>query len=212
MFVGLVTICLSSYVTIYNDNVYRRWKKIFWENDDRAVVSDVQNYPNLDAIMFGYGRMWSYIAEHLDRNNLSYMVVDHDPEMLPVLQKKWVPYVFSDASNVDLYKDYLTKGVKMVISTIRDFDDDREIIETIKKYNPDVMIIVTTNHNKEALTFYDLGADYVIMPDYLSADRTGIMLEEIGFNIDKLIEKKITHLELIKIRLEEGIVGILGKR
>jgi len=139
------------------------------------------------------------------------MVVDHDPQMLQQLQRKNIPYVFSDASNVDLYRDCLTKGVKIVISTIRDFDDDREVISTAKKYNPDVMVIVTTNHLKEALEFYEHGADYVIMPDYLSADHTGLMLEEIGFNIDKLLEKKTSHLERICFEKGEDFIGILGK-
>ena len=168
MFVGLLSVFLSSYMTIYNDQIYGRWKSIFGENDERAVVSDFQCHPKLDVLMFGYGRMGSYIAEHLDKYKMTYMVVDHDPQMLQQLQRKNIPYVFSDASNVDLYRDCLTKGVKLVISTIRDFDDDWEVISTAKKYNPDVMAIVTTNHIKEAIQFYDHGADYVIMPDYLS--------------------------------------------
>ncbi len=212
MFVGLLTIFLSSYVTIYSERVYARWKLIFGENDEKAMVSDFQVNPTLDVLMFGYGRMWVFIAEHLEKFNMSYMVVDHDPSILKLLHDKWVPYVFSDASNVDLYRDALSKWVKLVLSTIRDFDDDREVISTAKKYNPDVMTIVTTNHIKEAIEFYEHGADYVIMPDYLSADHTGIMLEEIGFSLDKLLEKKMTHLEVIKLKLQDGLIGLFGKR
>ncbi|MBP7847712.1 hypothetical protein KA013_00615, partial [Patescibacteria group bacterium] len=57
MFVGLLSVFLSSYMTIYNDQIYGRWKSIFGENDERAVVSDFQCHPKLDVLMFGYGRM-----------------------------------------------------------------------------------------------------------------------------------------------------------
>jgi hypothetical protein len=57
----------------------------------------------------------------------------------------------------------------MVISTIRDIDDDRLLIKTTKSVDKGIITMVVSNHMDEALELYNHGADYVIMPDYISA-------------------------------------------
>lgn len=77
--------------------------------------------------------------------------------------------MYGDATNDELYKELLQRDVKMVISTIRDVDDDWLLIKTTKLVNEEIITLVVSNHADEALELYDAGADYVIMPDHISA-------------------------------------------
>ncbi|USN55385.1 MAG: hypothetical protein H6765_02015 [Candidatus Peribacteria bacterium] len=56
MFVGLVTIIGSTYMTIHNGRIYKQWKK--WFGDDELLKQE-HKYPreSFDVILFGFGRM-----------------------------------------------------------------------------------------------------------------------------------------------------------
>ena len=99
----------------------------------------------------------------------------------------------------------------MVISTIRDVDDDRLLIKTTKQVNPEIITLVVSNHVDEAIELYDHGADYVIMPDHISAHHAGMMLEEVGMDLTKIMSKKQAHRELIEQKAQLGLVSLLRK-
>lgn len=151
------------------------------------------------------------LAGVLEKNGWSYVVVDHNPAVIKVLQEKSVPCIYADATNDELYKELLDRGVKMVISTIRDTDDDRLIIKDTKTYDDDIVVMVVSNHVDEALELYDSGADYVIMPDYISAHHTGLILEEVGLDLEKILNKKAEHIDLIEEKVQLGLMSLFRK-
>jgi len=211
MFVGLITITLSSYWTIYNNTVYGWWRKTFGEQDSQVTEHNMEDLESVDVILFGYGRMWEPLAHILEDNGRSYLVVDHNPEVMKVLDKKWVPAIYGDATNDELYKELLKRGVKMVISTIRDVDDDRLLIKTTKSIDEEIITLVVSNHVDEALELYDHGADYVIMPDYISAHHAWLMLEEVWMNLQKIVWKKQEHIENIESKAKMWLVSMVKR-
>lgn len=86
MFVGLLTITFSSYATIYNNAVYARWRKTFGEQDQVTEKHNIDEHTAVDVILFGYGRMGAPLAEILEKNGWSYLVIDHNPEVMKVLK------------------------------------------------------------------------------------------------------------------------------
>jgi voltage-gated potassium channel Kch len=130
---------------------------------------------------------------------------------MKILEEKGIPSIYGDATNDDLYKELLQRGVKMVISTIRDNDDDWLLIKATKNIDPQIITMVVSNHVDEALELYDAGADYVIMPDHISAHHAGLMLEEVGLNITKMMNKKQEHIHLIKQKVQLGLVSLFKK-
>jgi voltage-gated potassium channel Kch len=59
------------------------------------------------------------------------------------------------------------KGTKMIISTIKKFEDDIVLLKTIKTNNPHIIVILVSNHVQESIKLYEEGADDVIMPHYI---------------------------------------------
>ena len=96
----------SSYFTIYNAKIYAWRKKIFTPKEDYQKSYD---HDAIDVLLFGYGRMGSHLAEVLEKNGLSYLVVDHNPAVISVLKEKNIPHVFGDATNDELYMEILSK-------------------------------------------------------------------------------------------------------
>lgn len=130
----------------------------------------------------------------LTRKEIPYIKIDHDPAVVKKLERKNIPYVFADAANLDAYKSYLGAHTEMVISTMRHMDDDIYLTQLIKKNHPHVIVLLVCSHLEDAKKLYEAGADYVIMPEYLSANHASKMIEELGFDIENWIGKKFEHV------------------
>lgn len=213
MFVWLITICFSSYVTLANNKVYlrliKKFPKLFRSAGDQEDLMQDMPEENVDVVLFWYGRIGSEIAEFLTKNNISFVVVDHNPNLLKPLKIKWIPYIFADAWNHEMYQEVFRRNVKMVISTIKDFDDDYALIHSVKRIQESMIIAVVATHSDEALDLYHAGADYVIMPDELSAHHTSSLIERLGFDIVKFVEHKVNHMQNLQERIQRGLLSLL---
>ena len=99
----------------------------------------------------------------------------------------------------------------MIISTVKKFDENIVLLKTIKQHNPNLIIILVSNHIHEALKLYEQGADYVILPHYIGVDHTSLMLEEYGFDIQKFMENKKTLVNDLKNRHQDLMIEMLQK-
>ena len=66
------------------------------------------------------------------------------------------------------------------------------------------MVFVTAHDVDDALEYYRLGADYVILPHFLGSHHVSLMLESISENINKLIQTRLKHIEELNMRKRLG--------
>ena len=189
--VWLISIAISSYLTMHNNEIYERIHAYLWA-DETFSTEEIGNeeLERVEAILFGYGRMWTPIAALLDQQHISHVVIDHNPELIAELEERPGEYIFADASNVEVYKHMFHDELRYVISTTRDLEDDLFIIDQIQNYisslthitphkntAPHITIIVVSHDPHHAQLLRDAGADYVIMPDELGARSVGEIVE-----------------------------------
>ncbi len=62
------------------------------------------------------------------------------------------------------------------------------------------MVYVTANQVDQALDMYDDGADYVILPHFLSGEHVSVLLEDVTTDINKLITNKLDHIKELNHR------------
>ncbi len=148
----------------------------------------------VEVILFGFGRIGSKLARNFNVQGVSHVLIDHNPELIDMLEERPGEYIFADASSVEVYRHLFHPSLKMVISTIRDLEDDLLIIQEVQAFNPEVIIVVVSNYAHHAMELYEAGADYVIMPDALGAKHTTALVEEVGFDVEKFIEYKLNHV------------------
>lgn len=193
--VWLISIWVSSYLTLNNNRLFQRFKKYAW-SDTTASTEEIwhDETERVEVILFWYGKIGSHIAGTFNKKKISHVVIDHNPELVQELEERPGEYIFADASNIDVYKHMFHEELKMVISTTRDLEDDLFIIQQVTRYNPDIIIIVVSNHQHHALSLYEAWADHVIMPDALWAKHATTIIERIWFDIDTFLEEKLGHM------------------
>ena len=210
--VGLVTIAGSSYLVIYGEKIYHLCKPILsllpWVRNKEAKKINKKNY---DIILFWYGRFGNNIYTTVHKNYKNILVIDEHPGIINHLQKSKIPCIYGDVGDIDFLEELNLKKSKMIISTVKNFDENIILLKTIKQHNPNLIIILVSNQIHEAIKLYEQGADYVILPHYIGVDHTSLMLEEYGFDIQRFMENKKTLVRDLKNRHQDLMIEMLQK-
>ena len=202
----IVTVTITAYLMKYEHKIYKVFSKplkIFEKlsKKNKELTSSQEQHAH-SAILIGYDRLGYSILKTLERLKKDYVIMDFNPDVIKKLIEKRIPCIYGDMEDPELLEKLQLNKVELVVSTIPSRTGNEMIIKNIKKKNPDATVIVTSTEINDALKFYDLGADYVIIPHFLGGEHMSIMLEDISKNFDKLINTKISHIRELKLRRE----------
>jgi len=169
------------------------------------------NKKDYEIVLFGYGRFGSNMYTVLYKTHKKILVIDENPGIISHLQKNNIPCIYGDMGDIDFLQELNVKKSKMIISTVKTFDESMILLKTIKQHSPNLIIILVSNQIHEAIKLYEQGADYVILPHYIWVDHTSLMLEEYGFDIQKFLENKKTLVNDLKSRHQDLMIETLQK-
>lgn len=210
--VWLITIAGSSYSVIYGERIYHFFKPVLsllpWIRNQEYKKINKKDY---EIVLFWYGRFGSNIYITLHQTHKKILVIDEHPGIIAHLQKNKIPCIYGDIGDIDFIQELNFKNTKMIISTVKKFDENMVLLKTIKQHNPNLIIVLVSNQIHEAIKLYEQGADYVILPHYIGVDHTSLMLEEYGFDIQKFMENKKTLVHELKNRHQDLMIEMLQK-
>lgn len=210
--IWLITIAGSSYSVIYGERIYHMLKPALsllpwiWKKEYKKI-----NKKNYEMVIFWYGRFGSNMYVTLHKTHKKILVVDEHPGIIAHLQNKKIPCIYGDIGDIDFLQELNLKNSRMIISTVKKFDENMILLKTIKQHNPNLIIVLVSNQIHEAIKLYEQGADYVILPHYIGVDHTSLMLEEYGFDIQKFMENKKTLVHELKNRHQDLMIEMLQK-
>lgn len=196
--VGLVTIAISSYFIQYSENLYPFLKSALTLFERRQTREKLSREPRYEVILFGHNRMGTEIVHMLQKKKFSFLVIDHDPDLLAVLNANNIPSEYGDASDIDFISSLPLSHVKMVISTIPDMEINLLIVRTVRKFNPNTKVVAVAHDRKEAIQLYEEGVEYVIMPHFLGARHATMFLRNFAQNREKLAAARQRHYAYLK--------------
>jgi Kef-type K+ transport system membrane component KefB len=189
--VGVVTIAISTYLITYNHQIYnkiQRFLKIFQKRNvaykKDVSRADLENH----IVLLGFYRMGRLIAESLRKQNVNLVVVDFDPGAIKNLEREGYHYIYGDASDFEILDSLQSQNAKFVISTISEFETNKSILEHLKTAAAKKIIIADSE--TEAEEFYNLGADYVILPYHLGGLHASHVIASALKDPETLIELK----------------------
>lgn len=202
--VAFVTIAISSYMIMFSENIYALIKNkfsIFVKSRPKESVPSIIAY---DVILFGFNRLGFDFVSAIDRIDKKLLVIDYDPTAISLLNSMHVDNRYGDAEDGEFLDELHFADIKMIISTIPDFDANKLIIEKAKSVNPKSIILVVAHSIKDAFHFYEMGVDYVIMPHFLGGEFASRLVIENQFDENKFTSYRDDHIQRLHLRKSLG--------
>lgn len=177
---------LVSYVAAF----FERKNKSLWELQGVDELSD-------HVVVVGAHRIGGEIVKFLKKEKQPLVVLDFNPRQVELLLSLEIPVIFGDLEDPEVLDLLNLDKAKLVISTARDVNDNRLLMEELKTRHLSTPLIVRAETIKEAKGLYKFGADFVIIPDILAGD---LLLEMLKIHMsDKSYFKDRPKIELEKL-------------
>lgn len=127
-------------------------RKLESRDDPLAVLPMSVDQVHLtgQVVLVGYGRVGRRIADALSAQKISFVVAEQQRELVETLRTRNIPAVSGDASEpMVLIQAHIARAGLLVIATPDTFNV-RKMVETARKLNPDIEVIVRTHSDDEA--------------------------------------------------------------
>jgi Kef-type K+ transport system membrane component KefB/voltage-gated potassium channel Kch len=132
-------------------------------------------------VLVGCFRVASSLVHGLLQSGRPFKVIDFNPRVQRELEQLGVSCAYGDISHLDTLEDAGVREARVLVSSIPDDflrgTTNRKLLESLRRLNPGAAILVTAESVPEALALYGAGADYVLLPRLLGADRLMEILE-----------------------------------
>lgn len=203
--VGLITIFTSTYLFIYADQVYVYFKKYLKIFESKKIKKDDEKeHLDYEIVLFGCDRIGFSFLNLFENWHKKFLIIDYNFENVKKLQKQGHEVLYGDASENDFLESLNLEKVKMVVSTIPDYETNLLILTKYRQENQSGIFIATAYKIQDALDLYYNQADFVIMPHFFGGEYASQIIEKFNLtkeNYSQLREKAINNL---KQRLKVG--------
>jgi len=200
----IITIAISAYFIKYEEHIYKAMGGFLSAFERFGMRSKefehLKGDSQHDVVLIGLNRTGYSIFHKLKQMRKDFVVIDLNPDIIHRLIRKHVPCIYGDIGDPEVLQKLKLHQVNLVISTIHSHLDNVALLKRLKKDHSHARVIVTSFNPEDALELYESGADYVIIPHYLGGDHVSLMLEEFTTDIDRLILRKLDHIEELRSR------------
>jgi Kef-type K+ transport system membrane component KefB len=139
-----------------------------------------------DIFFLGVSREGLALVNRLERDPLGLkkriVAIDFNPETLAQLEADGVACHYGDISNTETLRHHGIEGASVIVSPISDWflqgTDNLKLLRTVRALAPRARVIVTADTLTAAKGLYAEGADYVMMPPVLAAERLYTVLQD----------------------------------
>jgi Kef-type K+ transport system membrane component KefB len=195
--VAVITMTTSAYLILEGEKVFDRVKPLLapfqrsttieWRLELAGPLKD-------HVVVVGGHRTAENILKALEKAGERLVVVDFDPDVVERLKQEKVSIVFGDVSDSDIREEAALMEAKLVISTVPDPGDNRRLLAALRDRRRDTRVIVTAQDPREARELYEMGADYVLLPQFVSGEHIADIVTDRHFS-SRIEQLKTRHLK-----------------
>lgn len=154
-------------------------------------------------ILAGYGRIGNRIAQDLRRNDVPFVIIEVSPQKVEAILKQDMLFV---QGNAEEDESLLQAGIQRAKGLILTLPEDRaNVFATLvaRELNPDLFIMVRTDNQSNKRKLIRAGADKVVAPYEIGADRMAQVL--LRPHVDRFMER-VLHAGALNHSMDEVLV------
>ncbi len=156
-------------------------------------------------ILCGYGRLGQRMAEDLSSAGRSFVVIDRDADALRSLDELGVPHVAGEAEEESVLREAGLERARGVILALPEDALNVFVTLVVREIRPDAFVLARVNQLKNSRKLKRAGADQVIAPDEVGAER--MIRAILRPNVDRFFESLQSSaggLEMDEVTIRPG--------
>ncbi|MFP8957013.1 cation:proton antiporter [Natrialbaceae archaeon A-CW3] len=173
-----VTMITSSLSQHYNERIYRSLATHGLMPESHKKIDELSNITEgcVDHIIIvGYGRNGQQLTETCNEQDQPYVVIENDPALFDAISSDCDAYVFGDAMEEYTWEKANVTDARLVISTV----NSDPVSYRLLSFEFDVDVILRSDNVETALDFFDDGAIYVSVSEFLASEQLIQHLQEL---------------------------------
>ncbi len=201
--IGIITIALSSYMIIYSESLYKRLSRYLGVFERKNTRQEKEVRKHHEAVLFGYRHGGSEFVRVFKKMTKRYVVVDYDPEAIERMEHAGIPYLYGDATDLELLEEVDLSHAKLIVSNLTDHPANTFLLSHLEQVNPTAVAVCHADTIQEAAELYGLGASYVMMPHYIGTEKITSFIRKSGFKKTEFNKFRSKHLEYLQNHYDE---------
>lgn len=204
---AIITMPLSTYYVLYNREIYERLAPYLQRFEpDNPIDAGEAGYRD-HAVVVGYDETTKELIPELQKTYKDVVIVEKDPEKVDELRGKGYnfkntdithEFVYGDLTHDEIRKESGLKRSSLLICMSPEFNLNKMILEEFEG-----LTILKAKNFSEALELYNLGADYVVLKEYLAAEKLSEYLKLYLEDRELFIEEVEAERKSIEERVEK---------
>jgi CPA2 family monovalent cation:H+ antiporter-2 len=166
---AIITMLLTPFAMTFNSFLYRWLSQK--ERFARQLTSGIDPGGRVQAleisrhaVICGYGTIGSRIAEVLEKQKFSYLVIELDPTIITNLRARGIPCIYGDASNPEILAHAGLEKARVLICTIPDYVAEELTARNAKKINPKLDIVARVHRDSDVELLKGVGVTELVLP------------------------------------------------
>ncbi len=207
---GVLSIVSSSIMISFSRQIYKKIGAIigFFESDGGIIgMEREQKNPQLadHVIVIGGHRMGGEVIKFLGQSNIPFFVVDFNPKIVQSLTQKGFKVFYGDIGDPEIIDFLNLEDARLIISTASDIDDNLTLLAEIRRRKVKTLIITRATTPSEAKLLYQMGAEYVILPEVVSGLFLTEALKTHWHNLDYFKRRAEVEVNKLTKNIELGV-------
>ena len=139
----------------------REEKRLFTGESGASTIS----YPYLHAhaVLVGYGRVGKLVGASLRQQDLPFIVLEDQPEVVQTLREQGTPALCGNAAAIGMMEAANIKSARWLLVAIPDALEAGQIIVHARKINPQIEVVARAHSDAQTEHLEKQGASYTIM-------------------------------------------------
>lgn len=166
---AIITMLLTPFTMSANAWIYQKLSQQKWFAHIMAGTEGLTaNQETLElsrhAIICGYGAVGQRLAQVLERQKFSYLVIDLDPTVINSLRNKGIPCIYGDASNPEILAHASLEKARILVCTIPDYIAEELTAKNARTINPKLDIVARVHRDSDVEILKNAGVTELVLP------------------------------------------------
>jgi CPA2 family monovalent cation:H+ antiporter-2 len=169
--VSILTMSFTPFIQKFSPKIINELTKIsFFQVDDELKnlpeeLGEVQPIKD-HVILVGMGSIGKQMTKACNQFNVPILAVDMNPIIVEQQQALGVPIIYGNASNESVLKELRVTSAQCIVISASTYEGTLKTIDTARRLNPDIHIIVRTKYLRNIDEVIEAGADEVVPKEF----------------------------------------------